>query len=163
MSRGVNGLFKSIMSEPIKLEVTNPCLSSELNPDGELKLPYILSVPLGETEASWNMIGTKDSVSVKYGNGYNLCGPRAYRLRNQMGEPLLNDSLKMRQERVESIEGADAISLNLKSFELGPSMKKKIVVEVYLEEYPDRSISFQTTLEYRECYSMNFKGAQIEK
>jgi hypothetical protein len=75
-ARGDKGLFNSVISSPFTIEITNPCLNAVLNPNGALQIPEAIKVPPRETLVTRELIGTKDSVSILYGNGFELCGTR---------------------------------------------------------------------------------------
>ena len=162
-TRGNNGLFNSIFSDPMTIEIENPCLDAVLNPNRNLGVPQALTVPVGDTEATWQILGTEDSISVAFGNGYNLCGNRVYEVLTPDGRPYLSDSFSMVIESSDASEGADLINFTLQSFEEGPIYTKLVKVDVYLERYPDKRISFPIELGFRECYASGFGGSQIEK
>lgn len=46
-ARGNKGLFKTVESDPLTIEILNPCLTTVLNPDSALQFPELLDVPLG--------------------------------------------------------------------------------------------------------------------
>ena len=77
-ARGDKGLFNSVLSQPIEIKIVDPCPTAQLNPNRALSIPSNLNVPPGEMQVTRNLIGTKDSVSVAYGNGFDLCGEREY-------------------------------------------------------------------------------------
>ena len=106
-----------------------------MNPDKSLRIPSVFTVPLGEDEVTFDILGTKDSISFEYGNGYNLCGPRVYEIYAE-GEnvPFENDSFTITKDKSfdADLYGADEISFSLLSFEEGPIMAKKVRFYVYL-------------------------------
>lgn len=77
-ARGKGGLFESVMSVTLQIEVRDPCLSTVINEDRAFRVPQSFQAPLGQTEYVQNLIGPTDSVSAGFGNGYDLCGPRSY-------------------------------------------------------------------------------------
>lgn len=157
------GLFNSVYSEPLSLKISDPCLGAILNPDRSLRVPLLFTVPLGETQATKQLQGTKDSVSMKYGNGYELCGPRSYQVYTETDEPFLSDALIMRSGKSGDLSGADLVSLTLLSYEIGPILSHKVKLIVRLDRYPEQKVSFPVTLEYRECHVESFMGIPVEK
>ena len=47
-ARGVDGLFKSVVSDQIEVKIVDPCIETLLNPNGALQIPTKLNVPPGE-------------------------------------------------------------------------------------------------------------------
>ena len=61
------------------LTVVDPCLNSIVN--GDLGITeYLVSVSEGLDEEDVLLSGPTDSISVQYGNGYDICGDLAYTL-----------------------------------------------------------------------------------
>ena len=59
--------------------------------------------------------------------------------------------------------GADVISIRLRSYEEGPPRMDRLRIAVHLTQYPQiEEISFLTTIVYRECFASKFEGAPIE-
>ena len=109
------------------------------------------------------MLGTEDSISIEYGNGYDLCGSRMYEVLTEDGMPYLSDAFSMLRDDSDDQAGADVISFTLLSFELGPILTKSLKVDIYLEDYPEKRISFPLEIGFRECYASDFGGDQIGK
>lgn len=67
----------------------HPCATADLDPNNLVKVPVSLIVPMMDILASTTFTGTQDSVSLEFGNGYDMCGPRIVRLVNdQLSGPL---------------------------------------------------------------------------
>lgn len=77
-ARGNQGFFGSVTSNLVNITITDPCLKTELNPNGALQIPLRLSIPIGESQIIKQFIGPKDSKSILYGNGFDICGARLY-------------------------------------------------------------------------------------
>jgi len=78
-ARGVNGLFTSVYSSQIDVTVLDPCLTSVVNGDGAIG-HIQLSVTSGLSYEVITLSGPTDSVSVTFGNGYDICGDLEYTL-----------------------------------------------------------------------------------
>ena len=160
-ARGNNGLFNSVLSEPLTLEITNPCLGTVLNPYSRFALPTVLTVPAGQAQEVRLVQGPRDSVSLMYGNGYDRCGKRSYVIYREDGTPYMDDAFTIYHYGKDS-NGADLIALSLLSSTQGPLLTQKMRVDVYLNDYQERTkIQYPMTLEYRECYASRFEGASI--
>jgi len=93
-----------------------------------------MAVPLGSTILQMNYSGPTDSVSVKYGNGYDKCGPLTCTLLNDAGIPF---SLQVFSSSFVAItDRADEISLTLESFADGSVKVANFTMEIKLSEYP---------------------------
>jgi hypothetical protein len=119
---------------------------------------------IGETQITKQFIGPKDSISSLYGNGFDLCGARQYQVFGEDGLPYKGDAFALSVKAAVFANGADIISLNLKSFEgYGPILTDTISIKIYLSNYPDAQIIFKIGLEYRECSPSIFEGNIIER
>ena len=76
-ARGDQGLFRSVSSQTLVINIINPCLTSVVNGDGNLILEDMV-VPNGQTLLDLTYNGPTDSASVTYGNGYDKCGNLTY-------------------------------------------------------------------------------------
>ena len=61
------------------LTVVDPCLNSIVNYDLGIT-EYLVSVSEGLEEEDVVLSGPTDSISVQYGNGYDICGDLTYTL-----------------------------------------------------------------------------------
>ena len=79
-ARGTNGLYNSVTSsETLNVTIKNPCVTSIVNDRNSFVIPDI-EVPLNEEIIQVNYAGPTDSTSLRYGNGYDKCGPIKYTL-----------------------------------------------------------------------------------
>ena len=76
-ARGDKGLFISVVSEIIEIEIVNPCLTSIVNEDQNVVLEDMM-VANGKILYELSLDGPTDSASVTYGNGYDKCGNLTY-------------------------------------------------------------------------------------
>ena len=108
------------------------------------------------------LTGPKDSVSAVYGGGYSLCGPRQYEVTYEDGRPYTRGAFTLKLKGNHP-NGADVISISLKSYEEGPPSTERLKISVQLKQYPEiEEISFLTTIVYRECFASKFEGPQVE-
>ena len=75
---GNQGKFYSAQSEIITVKISDPCIDSKILAN-EI-FPETLSVRAGSTLEELKLKGPKDSVSIDYGNGYDMCGPLGYQV-----------------------------------------------------------------------------------
>ena len=94
-ARGNSGQFNSILSQPIVITIVDPCKNSVVNADGGLQVNN-LSVPLGSESQSLSYAGPTDSISVKYGNGYDKCGELTYQWFDSTGSQIRNPNFSGR-------------------------------------------------------------------
>ena len=85
-ARGEKGLFNSVYSAQLKIQIVNPCDLSVVNGDGSLKVEDLIVLE-GLTETFVTYQGPSDTASIKYGNGYDLCGPLTYTIVTPSGQP----------------------------------------------------------------------------
>lgn len=78
-ARGNSGLFASVFSTVVTLEIADPCVESVVNSDDGLVIGAV-SVPLGQTVSNRFYSGPTNSASLEHGNGFDLCGQLAYTL-----------------------------------------------------------------------------------
>ena len=76
-ARGTAGLFNTVYSEILEIEIINPCLTSIVNEDENVVLED-MKVPPGQKLVELVLEGPTDSTSVIYGNGYDKCGNLTY-------------------------------------------------------------------------------------
>lgn len=72
-ARGVEGLFLSVLSTELEIQIINPCLTTVVNGDSGLEIDDLV-VPGGQDVLDLVYAGPTDSTSVTYGNGYDKCG-----------------------------------------------------------------------------------------
>ena len=113
-ARGNNGFFGNVLSQQLTVEIRDPCLSTVLDPEQIFPQDLVISVPLGERSFEQELFGPKDSVSISYGNGYDLCGDRAfnvYRIDGSPYEQQAKNALNLKKIKSESRPGADLLQL----------------------------------------------------
>lgn len=77
-ARGDSGLFASVDSVPLLITITDPCIDSTVNSLNKFEIDEVFRVPLGSFKKDLANEGPSDSVSLTYGNGYDICGPLSY-------------------------------------------------------------------------------------
>ena len=77
-ARGDSGLFASVDSVPLLITITDPCIDSTVNSLNKFEIDEVFRVPLGSFKKDLANEGPSDSVSLTYGNGYDICGPLNY-------------------------------------------------------------------------------------
>jgi len=93
-ARGYKGLFDFVLSGELLVEIVDPCLNTKLNSDNSFGVPSTLTVPSGKLLLESVFKGPKDSVSILYGNGFDLCGSRSYKIAYEDdGRPYDGDAL----------------------------------------------------------------------
>lgn len=115
----------------------------------------MLSVPPGFSNTVITQNGPTDSVSVEYGNGYDICGELEYTLRgtNSYTDKYMTFSKTVNEDAV------DLLTFGLKSFPTGTFILYKMTLEVFLKNYPTATSAFiPVTFKYRECAPFNFKS-----
>lgn len=85
-ARGNQGFFNSVLSPEIQVEISNPCLISVVNSDEEFAIEKI-DVSASQVVEEVILSGPRDSTSIIYGNGYNMCGALTYQFINSRGDP----------------------------------------------------------------------------
>ena len=78
-------------------------------------------LPSGVGSAKTAYQGPTDSISLKYGNGYNMCGSRTYTLLNNAGNPLKSDTLLLSVKT--NANRADDLSIALDTLAQGKEFK----------------------------------------
>lgn len=126
-ARGVDGLFASVYSDPIKLIISNPCASSKIS-------QFVLSnmnMPIGQTLMTTQVSGPSDSASLKYGNGFNKCGPLSYTILDADDRDMLH-KLWLDLSIDEMPGEADKIYINLISEPRGSTQSVDLRLKVSL-------------------------------
>ena len=135
-ARGNKGLFASVMSNDFTIEVTDPCLLTFLNPDGAFSIPDKFSVLFGEPVLIKQLDGPSDTISIKYGDGYDLCGARSYKIfsidDDEVKTVYAGANFKINKDDSKALSGAELIELQLDSYRRGPVMTEQVEVEVKL-------------------------------
>ena len=68
----------------MKIEIVNPCIHTVVNADKGLVLESV-RVPIQQSSFTLNLPGPTDSISVRYGNGYDKCGELTYLWLDDLG------------------------------------------------------------------------------
>jgi hypothetical protein len=108
----------------------------------------LLSVPPGLSRTVITLNGPTDSVSVAFGNGYDICGELEYTLSgtNFYTEKYMKFSKTLNEDSV------DFLTFGLDSFPTGTFIIYKMTLEVSLKNYPTAtSALIPVTFKYREC------------
>ena len=103
---------------------------------------------------------------MKYGNGYDLCGPRNYTLLNEDGSLYKVRGAAFSFDVTDSHKflNADELLINLTSYKHGPLINEDMLVSVNLIDYPDRPFVYKPIrLQYRECCPDDLLQLMIEK
>ena len=112
------------------MTVTDPCISSLIQVS-EL-LPESMSVRPGRTSEELIVTGPTNSVSVEYGNGYNMCGPLGYEVLSEETRKPARSSQFILYTR-NDLEQGDKLTLKLKSAAgNGPILTEDLVIKMYL-------------------------------
>ena len=77
-ARGNGGLFGSIDSSPILVQIIDPCINSVVNSDKAFSFPATFKLASGQTKNQLQIDGPSNSISLLYGNGFDRCGPLKY-------------------------------------------------------------------------------------
>ena len=82
---------------------------------------------------------------MKYGNGYDLCGPRNYTLLNEDGSlyKVRGAAFSFDVTDSQKLQNADVLVINLTSYERGPLINEDMLVSVDLIDYPERPSVFK--------------------
>ena len=85
------------------------------------------------------MDGPSDTISIKYGNGYDLCGARSYKIFSIDDEEktiYAGTNFKINKKNTKALSGAESLELKLDSYRRGPIMTEQVEVEIKLVDYP---------------------------
>ena len=158
-ARGVDGLYRSVLSDPILIMIINPCLTSVVNGDEGIVIEN-LSVKINKSVLNVNYTGPTDSASVTYGNGYDKCGNLTYSWLNLTSLPFENENFSYNSTVID--READTFWQNLTSFPTGTTLYDYFTLKMELVDYPTSMPAiFPVMLTYRECFPYDFKGPKI--
>ena len=143
------------------MTITDPCHDSIVNSDplNQFGIEKIFRVPQGSDERILSTDGPSDSVSLAYGNGYDICGPLSYQFTNAGdGLPFAFSSHENFSYSVEQmINAADKFNMKLTSVPFGLEIEETVKLEIKLIGYPSSSPAiFNLQIIYRECLPENF-------
>lgn len=128
-ARGEGGMFATVLSAPLEIIIEDPCKRSVVNYDGGLVVEE-LRVPLGDELLNLDYTGPSDSVSAKYGNGYDKCGSLTYEWLNDAGQAFSNENFSSKYINI--INSADAFSYELKSSQAGTMLVDQVTLAISL-------------------------------
>lgn len=159
-ARGDKGLYRTVDSEVLEIEIINPCLTSIVNFDQNLELED-LAVPNGQKVVELISNGPTDSASVTYGNGYDKCGNLTYIWLDKENNFFENGWFSYNSTVV--INDVDMFNMTLNSEPDGTVLRDYFTLVIKLEEYPTSvPASFDLMITYRECFPYDFSGPQID-
>ena len=143
----------------MELTVVDPCLNSIVNDDLGIT-EYLVSVSQGLDEEDVLLSGPTDSISVYYGNGYDICGDLTYTLD---GTNELIDQYFTFTETVNT-NAVDTLTFSLKSSPESTynTVSYFMLLTVSLQSYPSAtSATIPVKFDYRECAGANFAFDQF--
>lgn len=159
-ARGDKGLFSSVFSASLRIQIIDPCEFSVVNGDGLLDVVDI-EVPEGQAETRVSYKGPTNTASAKYGNGYDVCGELVYELLGPDGQLFSDERLFF--ERTVDPSGADAFSLTLESEKVGTEVAREVTLQIKLRDFPGSTkASFPIQLINRECHPADFTMPSFE-
>ena len=159
-SRGNNGLYGTVYSDPVPVTIINPCMNSTVNSDEGMLVEEIF-VPINKTEWDWTYEGPTNSMSLIYGNGYDKCGPLKYSFLDDAGLPFSLFALSNYTSF--GYNKPDNLTFNIQSYRSGYDLKANFTLKVELSSYPTSYPYYQTVeVTYRECYPEDFSGPEVE-
>ena len=68
----------------VTINLIDPCESTVINSDAGLALSFY-DVTIGQDKAVYNFRIPTDSISLKYGTGYDICGEKTVSVRDAAG------------------------------------------------------------------------------
>lgn len=153
-ARGVNGLFSSTYSDDITVIFENPCKASVVNGDGAIS-KLELRVPEESSVATLDFSGPTDSLSLRLGNGYDMCGDLEYTL---SGTNKHTDEYMVFSNTVVS-GNVDSLSFEVESsVHAGNVIPYAMDLTAALTDFPEATPAvIPVTFYYRECYPFDFE------
>ena len=153
-ARGVNGLFTDTVSDDINVIFENPCNASIINDDGGV-VNIELSVPEESSSATLSFNGPTNSVSVTFGNGFDICGDLDYTL--SVTNEFTDEYMVFNP--VVASGSVDALGFDLESSVFaGIVIPYEIELVATLTDFPTApSAVIPVTFYYRECFPFDFE------
>ena len=159
---GNSGLYSSVYSNDFTVTILNPCDTTVINSDLSLTIPT-LEADIDSTElVSAIFIGTTDSQSLVYGNGYDICGTRSYKILDK-DENVYDSAGIFDFEIITSTGAADQMSFTVYNYPGGYEFTDTLYMQVSLPDYGDISTSLVPfEVKYHTCRPDQFSLSNIE-
>ena len=161
--KGTNGAryeYKSVSTDFLVV-ILDPCYSSVLNSDEQFQVRDLI-IPKGETYRQQVFSGPTDSVSLKYGNGYDMCGPRSYTILTPLGG--VNTLQQLYLNVFASAKTADSLKMTMTTLEQGKEYTLEMTLRIGLADYPEaKSFDAPFKITHRMCWPDRFRVPRIER